>query len=148
MRTSANTITVRADKRLSFVDVTEDLYRAIKDSGVTTGIAAAFCRHTTCLLLINEWEDGVLADFCARLEALVPPDVHYAHDDMHRRRHDIGPDEPMNARAHVMQMLAGAASHAIPVGDGQPMLGRWQRLILLELDEPKERTIAFQVLGE
>ena len=44
-------------------------------------------------------------------------------------------------------MLLSATSHAIPVVAGEPMLGRWQRLILLELDEPKERRIVFHVFG-
>jgi thiamine phosphate synthase YjbQ (UPF0047 family) len=45
-------------------------------------------------------------------------------------------------------MLVSATSQAIPVSAGEPMLGRWQRLMLVELDEPKARTIIFQVLGE
>ena len=30
---------------------------------------------------------------------------------------------------------------------GEPSLGTWQRLMLLELDEPKDRTVTFQVMG-
>ena len=37
---------------------------------------------------------------------------------------------------------------AIPVLAGEPALGQWQRLILLELDEPKERQVLFHVFGE
>jgi hypothetical protein len=50
-------------------------------------------------------------------------------------------------RAHVMQMLLGGSSHAIPVIGGEPDLGRWQRLLLLELDEPRERRVAFHAFG-
>jgi thiamine phosphate synthase YjbQ (UPF0047 family) len=28
------------------------------------------------------------------------------------------------------------------------MLGRWQRLILFEMDEPKDRRVVFHVFGE
>jgi thiamine phosphate synthase YjbQ (UPF0047 family) len=45
-------------------------------------------------------------------------------------------------------MLMGATSHAIPVIAGEPAFGQWQRLILLELDEPKERQVLFHVFGE
>jgi thiamine phosphate synthase YjbQ (UPF0047 family) len=45
-------------------------------------------------------------------------------------------------------MLLSATSHAIPVAAGEPMLGRWQRLLLVELDEPHDRRIVFQVFGE
>jgi hypothetical protein len=44
-------------------------------------------------------------------------------------------------------MIVGGTSHVIPVADGRPLLGSWQRLFLLELDEPKARSIVFQVFG-
>jgi thiamine phosphate synthase YjbQ (UPF0047 family) len=44
-------------------------------------------------------------------------------------------------------MIVGGTSHAIPVAGGEPLLGRWQRLFLLELDEPKDRTIVFHAFG-
>jgi len=45
-------------------------------------------------------------------------------------------------------MLLSASSHAIPVAEGSAMLGRWQRLILFEMDEPKDRQVVFHVFGE
>ena len=131
------------------VDLTDELRRAVKDAGVTDGCAVAFCAHTTCALIINELEDGALADLRERLEALVPGDVYYAHDDLERRTQNLQEGhERRNGQAHVTQMLLGATSHAIPVQGGEPVLGRWQRLLLLELDEPKERTILFHVFGD
>lgn len=139
---------VAAGARLEFVDLTDELRRAVKDSGVTEGCAVAFCAHTTAALLINELEDGALDDFRARLETLVPGDVTYSHDDLERRTQNLqeGHERP-NGRSHVAQMLVGGSSHAIPVTAGEPMLGRWQRLLLLELDEPKERRVIFHVFG-
>jgi secondary thiamine-phosphate synthase enzyme len=137
-----------ASARLEFVDLTEELRRAVKDSGVTEGCVVAFCAHTTAALLINEWEEGALDDIRARLEALVPGDVPYAHDDLGRRTQNLqeGHERP-NGRSHVAQVLLGGSSHAIPVTDGEPRLGRWQRLLLLELDEPKERQVVLHVFG-
>ena len=136
-------------ERGQFVDLTDELRRAIKDSGITDGMAVAFCPHTTCQLLINEWEDGAMADFAARLEQVVPNDVYYAHDDMERRTQNLQEaHERQNGHAHVKQMLMSASSHAIPVAGGEPLLGRWQRLLLLELDDPKDRQILFHVFGE
>jgi thiamine phosphate synthase YjbQ (UPF0047 family) len=34
------------------------------------------------------------------------------------------------------------------VAGGAAMLGRWQRLILFEMDEPKARQVVFHVFGE
>ncbi len=148
MRSWQGEVEIACPERLSFVDVTDDLRRAIKDSGVTEGCAVAFCAHTTSALVINEWEDGALEDFRARLEALVPADVPYSHDDLERRTQNLqdGHERP-NGRSHVAQMLMGGSSHAIPVAGGEPLLGRWQRLILVELDEPKPRKILFHLFG-
>jgi secondary thiamine-phosphate synthase enzyme len=143
------TIEVLPSARHDFVDVTDELRRAVKDSGVTEGCAVAFCAHTTCALLINEWEDGALEDFRRRLEALVPGGVYYAHDDLERRTQNLQEGhERANGQSHVAHMLLGATSHAIPVTAGEPMFGQWQRLLLVELDEPKTRQVVFHVFGE
>jgi secondary thiamine-phosphate synthase enzyme len=135
--------------RLAVIDLSDELRRAVKDSGVTEGFALAFCPHTTCTLLLNEWEDGALEDLRSRLDALVPGEGYYAHDDLERRTQNLQEGhERANGRSHVAHMLLGGASHAIPVEAGEPALGRWQRLLLVELDEPKERRVSFQVYGE
>ncbi|GIU96436.1 MAG: hypothetical protein KatS3mg013_0239 [Actinomycetota bacterium] len=148
MRTRTTTVAVAAAERYAFLDLTDDLRRAVKDAGVTEGAVIAFCPHTTCALLLNEWEDGALEDFRRSLVSLVPHDgVYYAHDDFSIRTQNLHPDERRNGHAHVKAMLLSASSHAIPVVDGEPALGTWQRLILFEMDDPKDRTVSFHVFG-
>ena len=148
MSSTTSAIEVTAPERYAFLDLTDDLRRAIKDAGVTEGAAIAFCEHTTAALLINEWEDGAMADFRRHLTDLVPHDgVYYAHDDFEVRTQNLNEDERRNGHAHVKAMLLSATSHAIPVVSGEPAFGRWQRLILFELDEPKPRRVTFHVFG-
>jgi secondary thiamine-phosphate synthase enzyme len=150
MRLTTSEVTVCAASKRGFVDVTEDLIRAVKDSGVTHGLATIFCRHTTCGLLINEWEDGALEDLQARFESLAPGAGYYAHDDPDLRSQNLDPsgDERRNGDAHVIQMLLANTAQVVPVMDGEVALGRWQRLFLVELDEPKDRSVLIQVMGE
>ncbi len=149
MKSATTTIDVSVPERWGYVDLTEELQRAIKDSGVTDGAAVAFCAHTTCALLINEWEDGALEDFRRRVRDLVPEDIYYAHDDLERRTQNLAEShERRNGHSHVKSMLLSASSHAIPVAAGEPMFGRWQRLILFEMDDPKDRQIVFHVFGD
>jgi len=149
MKSVTTTIEAAASARYTYLDLTEELERAIKDSGVTEGAAIAFCAHTTCALLINEWEAGALEDFRIRMVHLVPDDLYYAHDDLPRRTQNLDEShERRNGPAHVKAMVLSASSHAIPVAAGEPMLGRWQRLILFEMDEPKDRQVVFHVFGE
>jgi secondary thiamine-phosphate synthase enzyme len=149
MKSATITIDVAAPQRYAYMDLTEELQRAIKDSGVTEGAVIAFCAHTTCALLINEWEEGAMEDFRNRMLHLVPEDVYYAHDDLDRRTQNLEEShERRNGHSHVKSMLLSASSHAIPVAAGEPIFGRWQRLIMFEMDEPKDRQVVFHVFGE
>ena len=149
MKSATTAVEVTAPGRHTYLDLTDELERAIKDSGVTEGAVVAFCPHTTCALLINEWEDGALRDFRERVLRLIPQDAYYAHDDLDRRTQNLAEShERQNGHSHVTSMLLSATSQAIPVSSGEPMLGRWQRLILFEMDEPKERRVVFHAFGD
>jgi secondary thiamine-phosphate synthase enzyme len=148
LKSVITSLTVTPPERYAFLDLTDDLRRAVKDAGITEGLVVAFCAHTTCALLINEWEDGALDDFRRHLTELVPHEgAYYRHDDFELRTQNLHPDERRNGHAHVKAMLLSATSHAIPVADGEPSLGTWQRLLFFEMDEPKDRTITLQVFG-
>ena len=138
---------VRADSRFGFVDITDVIRERVDLAGVREGACVAFCRHTTCALLVNEWEDGAQEDFRRRLQALFPPDDYYVHDDLDIRTQNLVPGERRNGHAHVMQMLMGGTSLTLPVRRGELLLGRWQRVALVELDHPKDRAVALQMLG-
>lgn len=140
-------VTTEAPRRLGFVDLTPLLEQFVAERAVDEGFALAFSRHTTCALLVNELEDGVQDDLRARLDHLFPPHVYYAHDDLTIRTQNLVPDERANGHAHVAQMLMGGTSHTIPIAGGRLLLGTWQRLLLVELDEPKPREVVFQVHG-
>jgi secondary thiamine-phosphate synthase enzyme len=141
-------VEVTAARRLDMVDLTDELRAAVEDAGVAEGCVVAFCAHTTSTLILNELEDGALEDLRRRVDQLVPGDAYYAHDDLGRRDQNIDEShERPNGRAHVAQILLGGSSHIIPVIGGRPALGRWQRLLLLELDEPKERRVVFHAFG-
>ena len=138
---------VVAPARYSAVDLTDEIVSLVDAAPVSNGFALAFCMHTTCSLVINEWEDGALEDFAVALARLFPPADYYAHDDLSRRTQNLLPDERKNGAAHVGQMVIGGTSQVLPIVDGHLVLGRWQRLFLWELDRPKPRTVLFQVWG-
>lgn len=148
MRWTHRTVDVTPARRLDVIDLTEELQATVEEAGVTQGCVMAFCTHTTATLILNELEDGALEDLRRRLDQLVPAGTYYAHDDLQRRRDNLedGHERP-NGRSHVVQMLLGGSSQLIPVIDGKSALGRWQRLLLVELDEPKERRVVISAFG-
>jgi secondary thiamine-phosphate synthase enzyme len=150
MRSHTFEVEVLAPARHQFVDLTDELMAGLRDAGIAEGCLVAFCTHTTCALMINEWEDGAMDDVAQRLRALVPDDIYYAHDDMTRRTQNFNDEaeERRNGPAHVSQMIVGGTSLTIPVSHGEPAFGKWQRLVLWELDEPKDRKILFHIFGE
>jgi secondary thiamine-phosphate synthase enzyme len=105
-----------------FTDVTERVAEIVRASGVSTGLAVVFCRHTSASLLIQEnYDPAVRRDLERWLERLAPESADYEHDDE-------GPDDmPSHLRTALTR-----TSETIPVTDGRLALGRWQSLWLLE----------------
>jgi secondary thiamine-phosphate synthase enzyme len=133
-----------------FVDVTDDLRDVVRRSEVRNGMALVYSPHTTCAVVINERESGFIEDFCRLMETLVPADAPYRHDDLEARTENLedDPHEVPNGHAHCRQALLGSASQAIPVVDGELLLGRYQRVFFLELDRARDRKVLIQVMGE
>ena len=135
---------------LAVRDITDDVAHAVRESGVVDGIACVYSPHTTACVRVNEFEDGFLEDFATLLRRLVPSDHYYAHDDWDRRTENICEEdmEVGNGHSHCMSMLLGSAGESIPVRDGELALGRWQRVLFLELDRERDRRWIVQVVGD
>jgi secondary thiamine-phosphate synthase enzyme len=133
-----------------FVDVTDDLRDLVERSEVRNGMALVYSPHTTCAILINERESGFIGDFGSLMESLVPLDGPYRHDDLEARTENLedDPHDIPNGHAHCRHALIGSASQAIPIRDGELMLGRWQHVFFLELDRARDRRVLMQVMGE
>src|SRR5687768_2838631 len=118
-------ITVRTPKRRAFVDITEQVARAI---GGDDGVWIVFVPHTTAGVTINEGADpAVAADILARLEEAVPDEAEYQHAEG-------------NAPAHVMTALVGSSA-LVAVEGGELRLGTWQSIFLCEFDGPRSRKV-------
>ncbi len=80
------------------------------------------------------------------LEKVAPAQAYYNHNDC---THSLEPEREggPNGHAHCQQLLLGA-SEAVPIAQGDLVLGQWQRLFLVELDRGREREIVVQLVGE
>ena len=78
---------------LTVTDITDEVNEAVAESGIRDGIACVYSPHTTCCVRVNEWETGFLEDFARMLQALVPRDKYYAHDDWDRRTENLCPED-------------------------------------------------------
>jgi secondary thiamine-phosphate synthase enzyme len=120
------------------IDITDEVARAVAESGVAEGQASAFVRGSTAALTTMEHEPGGVQDLQAALERLIPQRGDYEHN---RLNHDT------NSHAHQRASIVGP-SEVVPISGGRHALGTWQQLVLLDFDDrPRERTIVIQVIG-
>ena len=121
-------------------EVTRDVVRWVRASGITTGLLTLHVRHTSASIVIQENADPqVQRDLEAYVSRLAPEgDALYRHTAE-------GPDD---MPAHVRSVLT-STTLSIPVVDGAPALGTWQGVYLWEHRRaPHRRTIAAHLLGE
>ena len=149
MKTFHRETTLRTAGGLSVTDITEQVQEAVRESGVNDGVCCVYSPHTTCSVRVNEYERGFLEDFSVLLRRLVPTEHYYAHDDWDRRTENVSEEdmEASNGHSHCMSMLMGPAGESIPVRDGVLCLGRWQRVLFLELDRERDRRWLVHVVG-
>ena len=140
---------LRTSGGLSVRDITDEVNEAVRDSGISNGIACVYSPHTTCCVRVNEFESGFLEDFATLLKRLVPREEYYAHDDWDKRTENFCEEdvEFANGHAHCMSMLLGPAGESIPVAEGELLLGQWQRVLFIELDRERDRRWIVQVVG-
>jgi len=129
-------LTVRTERRVQLVDITDDVREAVSESGVEEGIVHVFSRHTTAAVIVNEPESGLLRDVVNKLEELVPEGAGYEHDKVDN-----------NADSHLRAILLGP-SVTLPVAGGEPVLGTWQSILFVELDGPRTRRVLVTVVGD
>jgi secondary thiamine-phosphate synthase enzyme len=145
------TVELTTERAFHVIDVTDECRDLLHMSGVQEGTLTVFSEHTTCAVKINERETCFLEDLRLFMEKLVPAGAYYRHDDFEIRDPETlagsQEEEPINGHSHIKQMLLGASSESIPVVDGDLGLGRWQRIMFIELDQSRDRRIRLQVQG-
>jgi secondary thiamine-phosphate synthase enzyme len=124
---------VKTGRRTQFVDVTEEVKRAVAASGVVSGVCYLYVPHTTAGVTINEhFDPDVATDLEGVFERFVPRSGPYRHAEG-------------NTDSHAKAVLT-ATSQAIFVEEGKLVLGQWQGVFFCEFDGPRERKLWVKIL--
>jgi secondary thiamine-phosphate synthase enzyme len=124
---------IRTNRKWHVIDITSRVAEIVENSGVSEGTCLVYVRHTTAAVTINENADpNIGADLVEALNRLIPEGI-WQHDKI---------DD--NGAAHVKASLIGP-SETIPVRDGKLLLGRWQAVMLVEFDGPRDRQVIVTV---
>src|SRR2546429_4186218 len=122
------TVTIETTKRDQVVDITETVETQLQEAQAESGICIVFVAHTTCALTTADLDPGTDQDLLDALRRLLPK-MSYRH-----------PHDPQHAPDHILSSMLGS-SLTIPYIRRQLLLGTWQRVILVELDGPRRRTL-------
>jgi secondary thiamine-phosphate synthase enzyme len=142
MKVFNTSFTLSSEERTEVSDITKLVREALQQLPVRTGIAIVNTLHTTCALFVNEFQAALIDDLKGLVERLVPERGGYRHNDPRYSDCERG-----NADAHLRAALLGR-NIAVGVNNGELALGRFQSIIFAELDGPRKREIAVQVIGE
>ncbi len=118
-------LTIETNAKRQVVGITE---RVASEIANATGLVNIFVKHTTAALTLADLDPGTDQDFLDFLESLVP-DKSWRH-----------PHDPAHAPDHLLASLIGP-NVSVPVENGKLTLGAWQRIVLVELDGPRERRL-------
>jgi secondary thiamine-phosphate synthase enzyme len=115
------------------IDLTPQVAEIVAQSGLEEGLCHVFVAHATAAIVVNENDDpNVCVDTLDALDRLVPPGQ-WRHDRVDG-----------NAASHIQAAILGPGE-TIPVHHGRLVLGRWQAVMLVELDGPRERRVVVTV---
>lgn len=126
-------IKIQSKQREEMIEITSEVEKLLRESGVKEGVCVLFTQHTTCGLTINENADpDVKHDMLLFLKNTIPQFYegfrHFEH----------------NSDAHIKSSLVGS-SVTVPFENGKLLLGRWQGIYLCEFDGARERKVIVSV---
>jgi secondary thiamine-phosphate synthase enzyme len=129
-------ITIKTRKKREVLDITGTVETVLeKDHSHTAGICNLFILHTTAALTTADLDPGTDLDMLDAFEAMIPK-LRYRH-----------PHNPEHVPDHILSALIGT-SVALPFEHGKLVLGTWQRIVLIELDGPRQRELVMSVTQE
>lgn len=122
------TIMVATRSNDEVVDITPQVAECARQANTPEGLCVAFVAHTTCALTTADLDPGTDMDLLGALRKLLPH-MTYRH-----------PHDPEHAPDHILAAILGP-SVSVPYAERALLLGTWQRVILVELDGPRQRTV-------
>ncbi len=137
MKTLTEYLFFNTRERREMVRITDEIAAIVGRSGVREGMALVSAMHITAGVYVNDWEEGLIADFGEWLEKLAPAGRNYKH-------HHTGED---NADAHLKRTIMGHQV-VLPVTNGKLDLGPWEQVFYAEFDGQRKKRVVVKVMGE
>ncbi len=124
-------ITITTQYKRQVIDITDQIERNLSRNGLVNLLLT----HTTAAITTADLDPGTDKDILTAVSSLTPL-ANWKH-----------PHDPEHFPDHLWSSLIGT-SLTLPFNDGKLLLGRWQRVILIEFDGPRQRELRISIGGE
>jgi len=125
-------------QRRELINITRDVERALKESGIQEGLVLVNAMHITASVFINDDERGLHRDFERFLEKLAPEKPYSQYD--HNGFED-------NADAHIKRTIMGREV-VVAITNGALDFGPWEQIFYGEFDGKRRKRVLVKIIGE
>lgn len=126
-------------ERMGFVNITADVERCVRESGIKEGLCLVNAMHITASVFINDDEPGLHHDYKRWLEELAP------HEPISNYRHNLTGED--NGDAHLKRQIMGREV-VVAVTDGRLDFGPWEQIFYGEFDGRRKKRVLVKIIGE
>jgi secondary thiamine-phosphate synthase enzyme len=140
MKHHREVLTFNIPARMDFINITADVEKAVRASGVRDGLCLVNAMHITASVFINDDEPGLHADYKRWLEQLAPFDPSPTRYHHNRTGED-------NADAHHKRQIMGREV-VVAITDGRLDFGPWEQIFYGEFDGNRSKRVLIKIVGD
>jgi secondary thiamine-phosphate synthase enzyme len=126
-------------QRVGFVNITDDVRKALAESGINEGICLVNSMHITSSVFINDEESGLHKDYADWLEKLAP------HEPVSQYLHNRTGED--NGDAHLKRQVMGREV-VVAITKGELDFGPWEQIFYGEFDGRRRKRVLIKIVGE
>ena len=139
MNSLTDYLTFTTKTRRAFLNITPQIEKLIKKSGINDGLCLVNAMHITASVFINDNEKGLHKDYEKWLEELAP------HEPINQYDHNKTGED--NADAHLKRQVMGREV-VVAVTKGSLDFGPWEQIFYGEFDGRRPKRVLVKIIGE
>jgi secondary thiamine-phosphate synthase enzyme len=137
MKTYRKELVFNINKRIDFINITEEVENAVLESGIKEGLALINAMHITASVFINDNESGLHSDYKRWLEELAP------HEPSLSNHNRTGED---NGDAHLKRQIMGREV-VVAITNCRLDFGPWEQIFYGEFDGMRRKKVLIKIIG-
>jgi secondary thiamine-phosphate synthase enzyme len=139
MNSLTDYLTFTTKTRRAFLNITPQIEKLIKKSGINDGLCLVNAMHITASVFINDNEKGLHKDYEKWLEEIAP------HEPIEQYDHNKTGED--NADAHLKRQVMGREV-VIAITNGKLDFGPWEQIFYGEFDGRRPKRVLVKIIGE